>query len=193
MSHFIISSNLVFIFGTPNGQASTQLEQAMHRGLRAVCTTPSPVFLMASAGHTSAQVGEWQCMHTTGTVCVDRPRSRYSRWIIECPRWVSHSVQAWAHAWQPMHRCGSMKNSRWSGTGMFHLCRLRLCGRLLAEPQAATYCCGSSSPSYAGGGADHAQPAVVVDVGRLEAHPGELAHQVGLLGRQAGPGQDGEG
>ena len=28
----------------------------MHRGLRADCTTPSPVRLMASAGHTSAQV-----------------------------------------------------------------------------------------------------------------------------------------
>ena len=34
-------------------------------------------------------------------------------------------------------------------------------------------------------GADHAQPSVVVDVRRLQAHPGELAEQVGLLGRQA--------
>ena len=59
------------ILGTPNGQASTQLLQAMQRGLRAVCTTPSSVFLMASAGQTSAQVGESQCMHTTGTVCVE--------------------------------------------------------------------------------------------------------------------------
>ena len=40
----------------------------MHRGLRADCTTPSPVRLMASAGQTSAQVGCSQCMHTTGTV-----------------------------------------------------------------------------------------------------------------------------
>ena len=71
MSHFIISLNSVFIFGTPNGQASTQLLQAMQRGLRAVCTTPSPVRLIASAGQTSAQVGESQCMQTTGTVCID--------------------------------------------------------------------------------------------------------------------------
>ncbi len=34
-------------------------------------------------------------------------------------------------------------------------------------------------------GAHHAQSAVVVDVGSLEAHPGELAHQVGLLDREA--------
>ena len=71
MSHFIIRSNSVFIFGTPNGQASTQLLQAMQRGLRAVCTTPSPVRLIASAGQTSAQVGESQCMQTTGTVCTE--------------------------------------------------------------------------------------------------------------------------
>src|SRR5262245_46320327 len=36
MSHFIIRESSVFIFGTPNGQASTQLLQAMQRGLRAV-------------------------------------------------------------------------------------------------------------------------------------------------------------
>src|SRR6476469_8390819 len=106
MSHFIMSSYSTFILGTPNGQASTQLEQAMQRGLRAVCTTPSPVFLMASAGQTSAQVGEWQCMHTTGTVWVERARSTYSRWIIGWPRWVSHSVHACTHAWQPMQRRG---------------------------------------------------------------------------------------
>ena len=41
----------------------------MQRGLRADCTTPSPVRLMASAGQTSAQVGCSQCMQTTGTVC----------------------------------------------------------------------------------------------------------------------------
>ena len=41
----------------------------MQRGLRADCTTPSAVRLMASAGHTSAHVGCSQCMHTTGTVC----------------------------------------------------------------------------------------------------------------------------
>src|SRR5215470_6875179 len=89
MSHFIISWNSVFIFGAPNGQASTQLLQAMQRGLSAVCTTPSPVRLIASAGQTSAQVGESQCMQTTGTVCGELRRST-----------------------------GSMKNSADSGTGM---------------------------------------------------------------------------
>src|SRR5262245_66311253 len=116
MSHFIISSNSTFIFGTPNGQASTQLLQAMQRGLRAVCTTPSSVRLMASAGHTSAHVGDSQCMHTTGTVCVVRERSTNSRWIIECPLCESHSVQACTHDSQPMQRLGSMKNSMSLGT-----------------------------------------------------------------------------
>ena len=46
---------------------------------------------------------------------------------------------------------------------------------------------------FAGRGADHAQPAVVVDVRRLQADAGELAHQVGLLGRQARPAEHGEG
>src|SRR5262245_20428880 len=111
MSHFIIRSSAAIILGTPNGQASTQLEQAMQRGLRAVMTRPSPSRLMASAGQTSAQVGDSQCMHTVGTVWVEAARSTYSRWIIECPLWVSHSEQAWTHAWQPMQRAGSMKNS----------------------------------------------------------------------------------
>src|SRR5262249_20450640 len=111
MSHFIISSSSTFILGTPKGQARTQLLQAMQRGLRAVCTTPSALRLMASAGHTSAHVGDSQCMHTTGTVCVERSRSTYSRWIIEWPLCVSHSVQACTHAWQPMQRDGSRKNS----------------------------------------------------------------------------------
>src|SRR5438094_275900 len=111
MSHFIIRSKSLIILGTPKGQASTQLLQAMQRGLRAVRTRPSPERLMASAGQTSAQVGESQCMQTTGTVCVDWLRSTYSRWIIECPLCVSHSEQAWTHAWQPMQRAGSTKNS----------------------------------------------------------------------------------
>src|SRR4051812_40031993 len=102
MSHFIISSKPTFIFGTPNGQASTQLLQATQRGLRALWTTPSSVFLMASAGQTSAQVGESQCMQTTGIVCVDVLRSTYSRWIMACPLCVSHSLHACTQAWQPM-------------------------------------------------------------------------------------------
>src|SRR5512147_1834035 len=98
MSHFIISLKSVFILGTPKGQARTQLLQAMHRGLRAVCTTPSGVRLIASAGHTSAQVGESQCMQTTGTVCGLLARSMTSSWIMDWPLCVSHSVQACTHA-----------------------------------------------------------------------------------------------
>src|SRR5215813_10440487 len=108
MSHFIIRSNSLIILGTPNGQASTQLLQAMQRGLRAVITRPSLVRLIASAGQTSAHVGDSQCMHTAGT---DWLRSTYSRWIIECPLCVSHSEQACTQDWQPMQRAGSMKNS----------------------------------------------------------------------------------
>src|SRR5882672_2732275 len=98
--------------GTPNGQASTQLEQPMQRDCSADCTIPSAVFLIASAGHAFAQAGSSQCMQTTGTVWTDSARSTYSRWIIEVPRCVSHSAQAWKHDWQPMQRDGSMKNSR---------------------------------------------------------------------------------
>src|SRR5215471_14388857 len=111
MSHFIIRSNSAIILGTPNGHARTQFEQAMHRGLRAVITRPSALRLMASAGQTSAQVGLWQCIQTTGTVWTDVLRSTYSMWIIECPLCVSHSEQACSQAWHPMHRCGSTKNS----------------------------------------------------------------------------------
>src|SRR5262249_7162045 len=107
-----------------NGQAITQFPQAMQRGLRAVWTTPSAVRLIASAGQTSAQVGWSQCMHTTGTVWVLRDRLTYSTWIIESPRWVSHSVHAWTHDWQPMHRLGSMKNWRWPGFMVRSLLRL---------------------------------------------------------------------
>jgi len=42
-------------------------------------------------------------------------------------------------------------------------------------------------------GADHAEAAVVVDVRGLEAHVGELAHQVRLLVREARPAEDGKG
>src|SRR5215475_7626402 len=121
MSHFIISRNSVFIFGTPNGQASTQLSQATQRGLRAVCATPSPVRLIASAGQTSAHVGWSQCMQTTGVVCTECARSTYSRWIIGCPLCVSHSLHACTHDWQPMQRFGSMKNSMCEGTAIYDL------------------------------------------------------------------------
>src|SRR5262245_57667411 len=118
MSHFIIRSKSAIILGTPNGQASTQLLQATQRGLRADMTMPSSLLLMASAGQTSAQVGESQCMHTTGTVCVELPRSTYSRWIIGRPLCVSHSLHACTHAWQPMQRLGSRNNSCCAARGM---------------------------------------------------------------------------
>jgi hypothetical protein len=75
MLHFIMRWASVSILGTPKGHASTQLLHAMHRGFRAEWTTPSSVRLMASAGQTSAHVGESQCMQTTGAVCVERARS----------------------------------------------------------------------------------------------------------------------
>src|SRR5512135_2212406 len=118
MSHFIIRCISVCILGTPNGQASTQLLQAMQRGLRAVITTPSSIRLIASAGQTSAHVGDWQCMQMTGTVCGELAESIKSSWIIELPLCVSHSPQACTHALQPMQRPGSMKNSCNSETGI---------------------------------------------------------------------------
>ena len=80
----------------------------MHRDWSDDCTIPSSVFLIASAGQAFAHAGSSQCMHTTGTVCTDSARSAYSRWIIDVPRCVSHSAQAWKHAWHPMHREGSI-------------------------------------------------------------------------------------
>src|SRR5512138_3653813 len=81
MSHFIIWSNSAMYLGTPNGQASTQLEQPMQRGLSADSTTPFSFCLIASAGHTCAHVGSSQCMQIIGAVCVDAARSTRSRWI----------------------------------------------------------------------------------------------------------------
>src|SRR6516165_11638123 len=94
--------------GMPNGHAYTQFEHAMQRGLSDDCTMPSSFCLMASAGHTSAQVGSSQCMHTIGTVCTVVPRSTKSRCIIEEPRCVPHSSHACTQAWHPMHRLGSI-------------------------------------------------------------------------------------
>src|SRR5262245_16375671 len=108
MSHFIICSSPVIIFGTPKGQASTQLLQATQRGFKADCTMPSSVFLMASAGQTSAHVGSSQCMQTVGTVAIEFARSMKSTWIIGVPRLVSHSAHAFSQDLQPMQREGSM-------------------------------------------------------------------------------------
>src|SRR5438067_7608553 len=109
MSHFIICSNSLFILGIPKGQASTQFEQAIHRGFSDDCTTPSSVCLMASAGQTSAHVGRSQCMQTVGTVAIVLCRSMKSMWIIVWPRCVSHSAHAFTQASQPIQRDGSMK------------------------------------------------------------------------------------
>src|ERR1041385_5517110 len=114
MSHFIIRSYSTFIFGTPNGQAKTQLEHAMQRGFAALCTTPFSSRLIASAGQTFAHVGSSQCMHTTGAVCTPVERCTVSRWIIETPLCVPHSPHACTQAWQPMQRDGSRKNSAFS-------------------------------------------------------------------------------
>src|SRR5712692_7287657 len=104
MSHFIICSYSGTIFGMPNGQARTQFEQPMQRGLSDDCTTPSSVFLIASAGHASAHVGSSQCQQTYAAVAMVLRRSIKSKLIIERPRCVSHSSQALTHDWQPMQR-----------------------------------------------------------------------------------------
>ena len=70
----------------------------MQRGLSDDCTTPSSPFLMASAGQTCAQVGSSQCMQTVGTVAIVFARSMKSTWIIDTPRCVSHSAQAFTQA-----------------------------------------------------------------------------------------------
>src|SRR5512133_2829379 len=107
MSHFIICSYSGTSLGIPKGQASTQFEQAMQRGLSDEPTTPSSYFLMASAGHTCAHVGLSQCQHTYAAVAIVSRRSTKSKLIIEIPRCVSHSSHAFRHDWQPMHRDGS--------------------------------------------------------------------------------------
>src|SRR5687768_10422362 len=107
MSHFIICSARTIIFGTPKGQARTQLLQATQRGLSEDCTTPSSLIFMASAGQTCAHVGLWQCMQTVGTVAMLFLRSMKSTWISGVPRCVSHSAHAFSQALQPMHRDGS--------------------------------------------------------------------------------------
>src|SRR6185369_9291452 len=107
MSHFIICSCAGNIFGIPNGQASTQLEQAMQRAFKDDWTMPSSPFLIASAGQDCAQVGSSQCQQTCAAEATDSRRSRKSNWIIETPRWVSHSSHAVTHAWQLIQREGS--------------------------------------------------------------------------------------
>jgi len=76
----------------------------MQRGFSELCTTPSGVFLIASAGQTCAQMGSSQCMHTCGAVWTLSARRMVSRWIIDCPRCVSHSSHACTQALHPMQR-----------------------------------------------------------------------------------------
>jgi hypothetical protein len=71
-----MSSSSTCTVGTPNGHASTQLEHAIQRGFSALRTMPSSPRLIASAGHTSAQVGSSQCMQMVGTVAMLLGRSR---------------------------------------------------------------------------------------------------------------------
>src|SRR3954454_6825291 len=107
MSHFIICSYFGTILGIPKGHASTQFEQAMQRAFRADCTMPSSPCLMASAGHTWAQVGSSQCQQTYAAVAIVSARSMKSKLTIDWPRCVSHSSQAFTHDWQPIQREGS--------------------------------------------------------------------------------------
>src|SRR5262245_5329437 len=76
MSHFIWRCIAELYFGTPKGHALTQLRQSRQRGLSADITIPSSDCLIASAGHTRAQVGSAQCMQTVGIVAVVWLRSR---------------------------------------------------------------------------------------------------------------------
>src|SRR5581483_4595053 len=107
MSHFIICSYSGKILGMPKGHASTQFEQPMQRGFSADITTPSSPFLIASAGQTCAQVGSSQCQQTYAAVPIVSDLSIKSKLIIDRPRCVSHSSQAFTHDWQPMQRDGS--------------------------------------------------------------------------------------
>src|SRR6516165_3281030 len=104
MSHFIICSRSGKIFGIPNGHARTQFEQPMQRGFREDCTIPSSPCLIASAGQTIAQVGSSQCEQTYAAEAIVPLRSMKSKLIIDCPRCVSHSSQAFRQDWQPMQR-----------------------------------------------------------------------------------------
>src|SRR5579859_3977201 len=111
MSHFIICSYSGKILGMPKGHARTQFEQPIHRGFNEDWTMPSSPFLIASAGHTMAQVGSSQCQQTYAALAVVPCRSMKSKLIIDLPRWVSHSAQASTQDWQPMQREGSTYNS----------------------------------------------------------------------------------
>src|SRR6516162_3880190 len=108
MSHFIICSSSGKILGMPNGHASTQFEQPMQRGFSDDWTMPSSPFFMASAGQAIAQVGSSQCQQTYAAVAVVLPRSMKSKLIMDLPRCVSHSSQAFTQDWQPMQRDGSI-------------------------------------------------------------------------------------
>src|SRR5215472_848072 len=108
MSHFIICCSGSIIFGIPKGHASTQLLHAIQRGFKDEWTIPSSPFLMASAGHTCAQVGSSQCQQTYAAEVMLSRRSMKSKLIIDFPRWVSHSSQACKQDRHPMQRDGSM-------------------------------------------------------------------------------------
>ena len=84
-----------FIFGTPNGQASTQLLQAMQRGFRARLhdAVAGP---LDRVGRADLGAGRRVAVHADDRHRLRRDRRgrTYSRWIIECPLCVSHSLQA---------------------------------------------------------------------------------------------------
>src|SRR5215472_3967933 len=107
MSHFIICSYCGTSLGIPNGHASTQFEHPMQRGFSDEPTMPSSYFLIASAGQTCAQVGSSQCQQTYAAVAMESLRSTKSKLIMDTPRCVSHSSQAFRQLWHPMQREGS--------------------------------------------------------------------------------------
>ena len=121
-------------FGTPNGQAFTQLRQSKHRGFNAERTTPSSVLLIASAGQTRAHVGSLQCMQTillydpqgsrvSGEPGADHwfragristiPRPAAGQWLLRLAGTGAYSVAVQAHATQGLHSLEVRENMLW--------------------------------------------------------------------------------
>ena len=105
-----------------------------------VCTTPSPVRLIASAGQTSAQVGDRSACRRPAPSASTRARSTYSRWIIDLPLCVSHS-RAGLHARLAADAAAGVdeelddaRERAWLGRSL--LLRLQLLRRTPAAPSA---------------------------------------------------------
>ena len=92
----------------PKGQASTQLEQAMQRGLSDELHD-AVLALLDGVGRADLRAGRVVAVPADvgGGGDASRCRSMKSKLIIDMPRCVSHSSQAFTHDWQPMQREGS--------------------------------------------------------------------------------------